>query len=761
MGFLDKLFGGKTVTTVGTVTSRVIEDNLLSTSVQTGVIRGVLQNGGIAENILEGLVSSIGLKADRMYNYAENNYTHGLPRSKFFNSNQGTDVVSAVLSTLEGSPITINYINLGPANTLHLGWMELIRLHSYNSTTNQLETLSAAKGVPVFLVDMIVVIPTSMVNDLNSKVLAQWGTPPRAATGNVRKILDPGIDRTMKHTPVRVDPAAVNDYVEVTYSWETSVTSPTGIVTKTLHTEVINLDISNFDPNANFYHCSYDLLGVTKYWIYEIGVGTYPTIDAIYNDVMTDPGTFFPFTYFRFNKQSQITNKTSDSFKTSKKMLKYLKMDYETVAENMDQNPDIANVEQAMMMMAVPANSGNEVEAKYLFDFFKTVYNNHPIQKPYQAIIDTGNKFTDFAAAFRAEYEALSSTMVISDNRFQLSLSYDGVYKKKKVGVIGKIGDSKVELKLGSTSQEFTDPSGDVFTENFPRTTHLYKRQLTETIYEEIQVVGLKSTYYILDQHHATADEDDDILLIPINRAISNMYSLPVKEELYGRSLHYIFNSVVITKIKWYQTGLFKYLMIIVAVVITIVTAGAGFSTIIAAIAAGEIALAALLILEIVLTQLLIAYAFKLFVKLVGIKIAFIVAIVAAIAGVYQAIDAGSIAGAPWASELLSLASGISTAGSAFISDAMEGLIEEYSAFEKEVKEQTKLLDSAKELLDNKIHLSPFIIFGETPSEFYDRTTHAGNIGIVAIEAIENYVEMSLRLPKFSETYNGFQEDSA
>jgi hypothetical protein len=47
-------------------------------------------------------------------------------------------------------------------------------------------------------------------------------------------------------------------------------------------------------------------------------------------------------------------------------------------------------------------------------------------------------------------------------------------------------------------------------------------------------------------------------------------------------------------------------------------------------------------------------------------------------------------------------------------------------------------------------------VFGETPDEFYNRTIHAGNIGILSVDAVSNYVEMQLRLPDIS-TIKQFQ----
>lgn len=54
--------------------------------------------------------------------------------------------------------------------------------------------------------------------------------------------------------------------------------------------------------------------------------------------------------------------------------MKYLGMNYGDLADSINQNPDIDDVEQALFMMGVPADTTNEVEQRYLFDFFNRAY---------------------------------------------------------------------------------------------------------------------------------------------------------------------------------------------------------------------------------------------------------------------------------------------------------------------------------------------------------------------------------------------------
>ena len=74
---------------------------------------------------------------------------------------------------------------------------------------------------------------------------------------------------------------------------------------------------------------------------------------------------------------------------------------------------------------------------------------------------------------------------------------------------------------------------------------------------------------------------------------------------------------------------------------------------------------------------------------------------------------------------------------------------EEFSLF---AQTKTDELEKIQEELEGSRILSPFTLFGETPDAYFNRTVHAGNIGIHGLDAIENYCSMALRLPELEQT---------
>lgn len=743
------LFGSRKITTVGTTVSRVIEDEAMPNSIQSGVLKSLFaeDGGDIPAYILEEFVGSIGIRAERMYDYAQRNYPHGLPSGQYVSATKGREEVEALLSAHEGQLIQVDYCRFGPANNLHVGWMRLIADHGYDPVTNELGVLSAEKGKPVYLRDAIVVVPEDGL-ELNAPgSLDQWG--PAASSGYTPdRDFTPAVRMLQRHSPVQVDPFTTSEYILVKYVWEEPIADPDGWRTGLLE-GTFKIPITGFEDDDDYFQVRYTVpsTGEIKYWMYLAGSGTYPELDAIFHEEDEVAGTFFPFSYFRYNKTSTVEDETTEVFKTTKKMLGDLGIDYKMVGDAINENPDIKDVEQAMLVMAVPANTENELERRYLFDFFDRLYGASGEQFSSQTHADIRTRLLN-------DRDLIKSSIIIQDRQFKMALSNGGIFKQLVTGSIGPVGSHDSGRTVQWIHQTYDGPEGMSYPIAVPLVTHYYRRQISTGMYAEVQVQNLQMRYHIWGKYTVTADEEDNILLVPLDRSITEDYLFKDREILYARSLHYVFNSRVVTKLKWYQSNFFKIVMIVVAVIIPVFSMGAVWQSLAAAVAAGSITMSAALwaIMTKLLTGILISLALKLFVKVVGVDIAFIAAIVAAAYGAYTAFEASSIAGAPWAGELLSLSNGLFSAVSEEIGELMGDLMGEASEFSKYMAEQMKLLDSAKDLLKTSNLLNPYIIFGESPETFYNRTVHSGNIGVLSIGAISNYVDIALTLPKLNET---------
>lgn len=431
------LFSSEYKTQVATTVSRVIEDDALPDAVLSGTLKSHFENGDIPEYVIEELVTCIGSRAERMYAYADKNYTYGLPSGEVYSSTQGRAQVEATIEAIEGQQVLIEYSHFGPPNALHIGWSKLVAEHGYVQVTNQLGNLTAEKGTPVYLMDMVVVAPAENYNSIEPGVLALWGTAARA--GYTPERINTGA--MSSPTAVVRSVTATNISVLVTYVWQ-----PLTPVNAPLSTGTFTIDLDGYDGTQDYFQAKYTVGTQAKYWSYLNKSGTYPLLDEVFVDGPATAGSYFPFTYFRFNKTSMLSDTSSEGYKTSKKMVKYLGIDYDLIAETIHSNPGIGDVEQAMMVMGVPPTSTDKTECRYLFDYFNQMY--YAMGSP-DASFEANSVMTAMGQA------PTQRTTIIKDSRFKMSLSNNGIYKKLIGGSIGPVGTYAAKLQVtdvGATS---------------------------------------------------------------------------------------------------------------------------------------------------------------------------------------------------------------------------------------------------------------------------------------------------------------------
>lgn len=737
MGLFDR---GTRVTVAATV-SRVIDDDFMPTSLKSGVLRALFNDESIVDHTLQGLASGIATRANRMFEYAAKHYTHGLPRPVNFSNIDAKSPVEILLERLEGEPITTEYYRYGPLNHLHWGWNQIKTIHGYDPATNQLGAQSTLKGTPVYLKDMVVTVTDATLEELKNGSLDHWGTPPNAGYTPERTSLLGSPLRT--HTPFQIDPNTTGDYLRVVYVW---------LEDGELKEDSFTMPFSG-SGYKDFHQIKYKTFsGQIHWWMYEAGSGGYPEIDLVFAPELPEDyegyANFFPFVYFRHNGQSMDSDKTSPAYITTQKMLDYLGMDYQLMIDTIHENPDISQVDQAMMMMAVPANSQHPLELQYLYDFFDRLHNITA------GAFDWGRSPTDNVLRYPRSAVDPSPDFVVSleDKKFKMGLGFRALFKRRRAGKVASVGKHASVQRTEELVQRATvKDTGEEILWRSHVPCHIYQFQRTDSTYDEVLVYGMNMVYHIYGQYSDIGDGNEAILMVPMDYSVSKEYSMPEREVLYTRSLHYVFNSLLITKIKWYQTAGFQAVLIIVMIIVTIYTQGATLRELAAAFAANGAVAAVKMILIEALKYMAVSAAMKLFIKEVGIKAAFAVAVVAAATGLYKAAGFGSM-NTVWAEQLLQIATNLTKQISESLQDMLGDLLEDINAFNLYVEEQTKLLDDAKKLLQTDNALSPFIFFGETPDEFYQRTIHSGNIGVVGIDAISTFVDTALTLPKINDT---------
>lgn len=727
-------------TAVGTSVSRVVADKYLPTTLKSSLLMATLKDGSPSEYMLGALASGIVPKVDRMYAKAKTTYPTGLPsKSTAFLASSETAVQAAIVSIF-GAGTTLDYYHFGPLNLLHYAWTVVLSQYGYDEKTNLLNVLTASKGTPVYLHDLVPIISDATVVEITNGSLDFWGTSPTSGVTPERIALPLNL---RPFTPFVVQPGLAQDYVRMFYMYKTDK----------VYTDKIDIPIPITTTPDDLYQIRYRKGGLQGYYTYKVGTGQ-PALDAIFSTAYPGTGDFFPNIYFR--KKSAALPSTDPSYKSSVELTKIIGIDFDDVSKSIASNKDVQYVDQAMLSFVVPANTLNKVEQKYLFDFFNLAY------------INAGGSTITQDEAYNGKRP---NVLVIQDRVSKCALGFEGIFKEIKGGTIGKIGASNsalstvkgVRIAQMIKSGTFTGTdSANVNPYSIPNDTavFIYQRQVTDTTYEELQVINLKMAYDIKNGYSTVGKGSDPFLLVPLDKTIVSKYSMLDREMLYSRSMHFIFNTYQTIDIEWYQKQEFSDFLMVVAIIITICDWGSDGGSLISAVSAASGATATLValyqlainILLYILEKAIQSAIIGLFIDAVGIKVAFILAIGAALYGGYKIIQAGSVKGAPWAKELLTYSTGLTSGINTKLSLMYKELGTDYSTFEEYKKEKLEELETTNNLLESSNLLNPLFIPGELPKNYFERTIHAGNIGVASMDAMFSYVDVALTLPSFAES---------
>ena len=144
--------------------------------------------------------------------------------------------------------------------------------------------------------------------------------------------------------------------------------------------------------------------------------------------------------------------------------------------------------------------------------------------------------------------------------------------KQLVVGNIGNVGEYTFETR--TVSYEYED--NENFTQQTGyRTERVIRKQINEIYYNEIVISGATSRWNVGGYSvTATLDSNPESCVVPLFGIGLEGFKLEDSLYMLGTSLHIMTVSITEVKTKWYQSGWFKFVMIVALVAITIISAG-------------------------------------------------------------------------------------------------------------------------------------------------------------------------------------------
>tara|TARA_B110000902_G_scaffold77495_1_gene92130 strand:+ start:11670 stop:13949 length:2280 start_codon:yes stop_codon:yes gene_type:complete len=739
---------------------RVIEDDRVPNIIQTAMYRSLFSGRDFTPVLKESLVGASFRNFKKMYNFAERgDYFYGLPDVRLLKASDGFELAKAQIETEVGFPVTLKYMHFRPLNNIHMGLKHLEDNLGYDPISNEVVGLLRPEGWKVYLEKLVAVHETAPGLEPEEAALGNWGRSTQAGYTPRRPGLgDNALGTLVQDEELRVGESETES-VEIHTMWYDEDTS-------TYHDEFTVLDLSSYDGDQEYYQAKYTYTDGSgqehaEYWFYDPEVGSNTALNTVFDPgEYTAPGTYFPITVFRksFTDQTATALQDTEAFTSTTEMLDILGLDYAALGESINENPDVNFIKQAVMMMGVPIVSQNPIDMDYLFNYFRSIGTITP--DPPGPTEGSNPRLGNDLNSTPSE----SFAVEISDADFRLVMSYDAIRVRIRAGSIGDVGTVTNVMGPLSVYDLFTEggqgPSG--YGNAIPSSeVRTFSKQLTETTYEEIRVINPRVRYPIRGESGSSATGTDDTFLVPLDAAIVNQVNFLDRESLYHRSLYFVFNSQVTQKTKWYQTGLFKAVLFIIAIVITIYNVKLGIE----AFAMAQTLTIAIqqLIIQIVITAAITEVIVEV-VKLVGVDIAAILAVIAFIAsygkyqGIFDFIKFSAI-------ELLSLGNGLISAINQTQAQAFSDYSDEFAEFAATSKTKWEELEAANKLLDTNPGILdlglitrqvPLIVVGESPEAYYNRTIHSGNVGVQTLKFIQNYVPISLKLPEVKDTTKDF-----
>lgn len=739
-------FKSKKRTIVGTTIQRVSEEDQIVDPFKLAVFESTFSGIDLVDNLLETSLTALPVKATRLYNFTKNNHPGRQLSGEVILDTRFSDAAeNHIRSLYPAAVVNFHYTRFGPANAYHEAWKKLIEEYGYDTTTGIINGLSTT-NVQSNLVSIGVELPESMRNSLIPWETDNWVLNDSLSTAGLLSFFGLLVP-SFNSVPVKFGSVPAPRF-RVKYLREVTIPRPGPFLpSKEITEEEFIVPLVLFGGEPLYYNVSFSVGNQRYFWMYEFGSGGVALLDNVLETEIPAQkvGQFFPNIYFRLNK-------TAVDATVERQFSKRIGLNFNELRDGINQNPDISDVDLAAFNLAIDANSSSQIEQRYLFDFFSQLQRRET-----NSVWDIEN-YLFFQLGTREGFRngrVERKALALKDDFFRSALTYEAITRKTHAGSIGSVNFA--QSGKGSESRSRQETSFNKFTgqetlvtTSFSIPYRWYRKQISLSFWEEIRVYDLAMVYWVAgDMRTTLGDEDEEICLVPIDRSIVRTYGVAQQQELYTRGFHFVFNSIQIQKTKWYQRGLFKALLVIVAIVITIKTFGAGAKALGAAFAVGGAAAVIALIVKQVVIALVMQVGLKIFVKLVGPEFAFIAALAAMALG-YFGFDFAGVT----PDQLLNLG----VAGFEQISSAVQG---NFADLQKEMESFLSLKSEAEEeleritaLLNPRVNPTAQILLGETPGEFFYRTTVVSSSGFTRLNDVSDYVERALYLPTTPAHFN-------
>jgi len=741
-------------------------------SVKQVVLSAILNNNSIADSLSANRLHSIDTTIVNMRKYAKESYVLGLPSTQLYDDIvifDPVDVEEAISDDTNAAyGVLTDFTMVVPLELHHITYPYLSTVRGLING-DDITIFPEEWGTPLpeprdgWKIETVVKFIDAVLNDVGNTINISYGasvnyyrhTSDRVNIGGTggADSADPAkwVYKTVKH----IDPVA-------SYVYEESIATP-------------------LDMCLGYDYCiaQYSIIGVdgligetTHFWYYDVSTEKYPKL-TIKNDI-EEENNLFPVIPIRWDNQDLTREEVQETelYQTSKKLLKKISININDLSLALNESPDIEEIDHAYVMFGVNLQTENTASIKYLIAFFDHLADQASISN-YNQLINTINKEFPPQNNFWKIKGIGGTEHTLEEYGLDIDIRFKDVRSEISIENIGEIGTVSTEKKY----LPYSLSDGSYLMSPKVRNCNsqlILKLQITDALCKRIIVSGLTHRNYIYKDRVITTDLDDLIddpennnFVIPLHYGVSKTLPVFDRQQIYTESIMIVVNSIVRTKLSWYQTGAFKF---IVAVIITFASSGYLSAVVgnivklgLGAAAAGGSAYWAVLqyILPKIIWGAIISYGLNVLGNLLGPNFTAILAIVTIVVSVYTGYYGKTfslLSCKITAIDMLRAANGLITSVGKQLQAMIGDLSAAYDEFLVDVEKKQKLLEEAQSLLDvpdiyafdllKSQTRKKIINLSATPTEFFDLKIHAGNIGTLVLDSAKYYHDIALSLPK-------------
>ena len=751
--------------------SRMIEDDQIQPMSKSVVLAYLRSNDSastktstrsLADYLVEGRQSTIIAKLKRAHRMSKSDtYAMGSVKGSYefkpTKERLNTQLVST-LDTILGFTPDIVYQEFGKANYYHIAKYTLQESYGYNPLTNEVLNESDRIGKNVFLKDIVIELNQTTV-DLSDQVQLVFQGP--AATSG--------------YTPFRLAFSRPHSQIQVTSAVPDSKCTFVLCYADDLGKEVsynITMDYSNYvslndaesesidenteleyDPDViapsiptpttdadyvmAYYTYTRNDKKYAEYFTYRTGTNLIAKLEEVVESV-EKTGIYPPRLYARMrgNNYAKYTEDTAE-YKSMTKFGKLLGIKWKDWVEEVHENMSgLKYVREIFLTFGVEANSKNKLIHQYLYHYFDTAYRGLPNKYVSSYTVKSGFIKMNLALPTGAKQ---GTTIHLKDSLHTSGIAFDAIAKEILKGKVAEVGK---------------------YTFKYSKRAHTYYYQETESTYTAITLYNLQSIDRMDNSHWFTPSGNSEDLIVPLDLAITAKLSSVELEKLYAMAMQLVVNTSQTVKKKWYQTGIFKFVMFVVAVVITVLFPPAGVAALSAMAVVVGIGMAIAVSVVIRLLQKLVV-ALGLSSSIFQV-IMVILAVVAAVYGGYLGLTNTTGMAGMTASNVMLASNAAFAMANAGNQSALIKAMNQYQQSVLDLQARDESLKDKIEALgllqvptpEIMIYLPPVsleIKLGEEPEDYYEKSIHNVNVGTYVYDYIESYVDINTLLPDLNQ----------